>query len=419
MKTAGVLSIGTELTRGELTNTNASWLSAELTGIGLDVVSNLTVDDHPERIVRALDRLGAELEVLVVTGGLGPTTDDITAECVARVLGVGMERHEPTLESIRRRWAEFGRPMPESNVRQADVPAGAEVLPNSEGTAPGFAVTIGQARCFFMPGVPREMKAMFADRVVPGLLPRITRTTYQVHLRTFGLPESEVQDRLTDVEARYPGITLGYRAHFPEIEVKVFARAADATEAEALAARATEDVRAKLGHHVYGDRDDTFPGAVGRLLRNKGLTLAVAESCTGGMIGELVTSVPGSSEYLLLDAVCYANAAKEQVLGVPTDLLRAHGAVSAEVAQAMAEGALRISGADVAVSVTGIAGPGGGTEEKPVGTVWFAVATKGAERAVSLRKRLPGDRERVRTLASYIALELVARAARDGQPAAP
>lgn len=408
---AAVLSIGTELTRGELTNTNASWLSAALTALGFEVTEHVTVDDDRLRIVEAVRALGGRVGVVVCTGGLGPTTDDITAESVAEAAGVGVTRDQPTLEKIKRRWAEFGRPMPESNVRQADVPEGAAILENQNGTAPGFTLRIGGAHFFFMPGVPREMKAMFEGGVVPRIAGLVTRTTHQIHLRTFGLPESEVQDRLRDVEGAFPGVTLGYRASVPEIEVKVLARAATEAEAEELARAAAQAVRTKLGSHVYGDRDDTFALALGRLLRTKGLRIAVAESCTGGMIGAMLTSVPGSSDYLIFDAVCYANASKERLLGVHSDTLRAHGAVSGEVAEAMADGALRLSEADIAVSVTGIAGPGGGTDDKPVGTVWFAVAQKGAP-TMTKKKHFPGDRERVRKVASYVALELVARAAR-------
>lgn len=412
--TAAVLSIGTELTRGELTNTNARWLGEQLTAIGFEVVEHATVDDDKARIVAALRRLAGVARVIVSTGGLGPTTDDLTTVAVAEALGTRLVRDPAIVEDIKRKFATFGREMPPSNEKQADFPEGARILANPVGTAPGFSVELSGARCFFVPGVPHEMKRLFHDYVAPAVADLARRNTHQIHLRTFGLGESAVGEKLAGLEAAEPGVVIGYRASFPEIEVKVLARGATDGEAEALARRVADQVRERLGEAVYGERDDTFAAYVGRTLRERGLSLAVAESCTGGMIGAMVTSAPGSSEYLLLDAVTYSNASKQALLGVAEDTLRAHGAVSGECAIEMAEGALRLGAADIAVSVTGVAGPGGGTDEKPIGTVWFALARKGAPTFIRTRK-LVGDRERIRTLASYIALHLVARAA-SGRP---
>lgn len=409
--TAAILSIGTELTRGELVNSNAAWLGEQLTALGFDVVEHLTVADDLDRIVASMRRLASRVDVVVATGGLGPTTDDKTQEGAARALGVELVRDEAALEKIRRRWAAMGREMPTSNEKQADFPAGAEILPNPVGTAPGFSVTLDGTRFFFLPGVPKEMTHLFQESVVPTIAAMGERNTHQIHIRSFGMTESQVGDLLSGLEAEHEGVTLGYRAHFPEIEVKVLARAADAALAETTAREVADRVRERLGDAVYGDRDDTFAGAVGRILRSQRKTLAIAESCTGGLIGAMVTSVPGSSDYLLLDAVTYSNHSKSKVLGVTNECLRAHGAVSSECAAAMAEGALRVSEADIAVSVTGIAGPGGGTEAKPVGTVWFGIAQKDRPTFTKTR-RLPGDRERIRTLAAYVALKLVARAAK-------
>ncbi len=420
--TAAVLSIGTELTRGELVNSNAAWLAERLTALGFAVLEHATVDDHRGRVVDALHRLAGVAKVIVCTGGLGPTTDDLTTAAAAVAAGVELVRDEASLEAIRRRFAQFQREMPPSNEKQADFPAGAEILPNSDGTAPGFALSLAApggsaaegaavARFFFMPGVPGEMRRMFEERVVPQIADLAARDTHQVHIRTFGLTESQVGEKLAGLEEAEPQVTLGYRAHFPEIEVKVHARGASAGEAETTARRVAGLVQERLGDVVYGDRDDTFPMAVGRALRDAGLTLALAESCTGGMVGAMVTSVPGLSDYLLLDAVTYSNAAKVSVLGVELETLRAYGAVSVEVATQMADGALLLANADLCVSVTGIAGPGGATPDKPVGTVCFALARKD-QPTTTYERRLPGDRDRVRTLASYIALRLVMRAAR-------
>ena len=406
---AAVLSIGTELTRGELVNTNASWLGEELTKIGFEVTEHATVDDDLDRIVTLIRRFSETHRVIVATGGLGPTTDDLTTEAAAKAAGVGLFRDESVVEGIRQKFEAFGRVMPESNAKQGDFPEGAEVLPNAVGTAPGFSMALGGARFFFVPGVPREMKHIFFESIVPAIAASAERRTHQIHVRTFGMTESGVAQALRGLEAEHAGLTLGYRAHFPEIEVKVHVRADTAPEAEQRAEAIAAEVREILGDAVFGGQTDAFAEVVGKVLRDKGMTLAVAESCTGGQVGEMLTRFPGASDFLVLDAVVYANSAKEAVLGVSPEVLRAHGAVSSETAAAMAEGALRVAGSDIAVSITGVAGPGGGTEDKPVGTVWFGLAQRGRP-TVTRHRKLPWGRDRVQTVSAYIALELVRRA---------
>lgn len=407
--TAALISIGTELTRGELVNTNAAWLGEELTKLGFDVVEHVTVDDQLGRIVTLLHRFAETHGVVVVTGGLGPTSDDLTTEAAAKAAGVVLRRDESVVADIRQKFKLFGRVMPESNAKQGDFPEGAEVLPNPVGTAPGFAMTLGQARFFFVPGVPREMKHIFGESITPAIADLADPRTHQVHLRSFGMTESGVAEALRDLEKTHEGLTLGYRAHFPEIEIKVHVRADSAADAEQRSLSIADEVRARLGDVIFGGRDDSFAEVVATALRDAGKTLAVAESCTGGQVGEMLTRIPGASDYLLLDAVVYANSAKEAVLGVSANLLLEHGAVSSEVAAAMAEGALRVADADIAVSITGIAGPGGGTEDKPVGTVWFGLARKG-EPTLTKHRKLPWERDRVQTLAAYLALAMVGRA---------
>ncbi len=406
--TVAVLCIGTELTRGELVNTNSAWLASQLTDLGFEVVEDVVVDDQRERITAALRRLGEHHDVVVCTGGLGPTTDDLTSETVAALLGVTRLRDDASLDHIRRRVEKFGRTLTEANSRQADFPQGAEILPNPIGTAPGFSVTVGRATAFFMPGVPREMEKMFDEQVVPRIRERAPSTSYQIRLRTYGQPESAVGEKLGGVEEAFPGIIIGYRAHFPEIEVKVLAHAATQDEARALSEKATAEVRARLGEIVYGHGTDTFAGVVGRTLRQRGLNLAIAESCTGGLVGSMLTREPGASDFLIVDAVTYANSAKTGLLGIDEEILRAHGAVSAECAAAMAEGVKRVAGTDVALSLTGVAGPGGGSDEKPVGTVFIAVVGPGG--TTVKRRQFHGDRLQVQTAAAYAGLELVRRA---------
>jgi nicotinamide-nucleotide amidase len=401
-----VLSIGTELTRGELVNSNAAWLGAELTALGFEVSEHAVVDDDMGRVMSTLARLSSNARVVVATGGLGPTTDDLTTAAVARALGVGLVRDEGSLEHIRRRVERAGRALTPANAKQADFPEGAEILPNPVGTAPGFGVRMGECVLYFMPGVPTEMKKMFEEQVTKRIRALAPNDLFQVRLRTFGLPESVVGEKLAGVEDAFPGTIIGYRAHFPEIEVKVLARAATLAVAHELCDRATAEVRSRLGGYVYGDAEDTFAGVVGKALRSRGWTLAIAESCTGGLVGHMLTREPGASEFLLLDAVTYANSAKSRILGVDEEVIRWHGAVSPEVACAMAQGARRVSGADLALSLTGIAGPSGGSDAKPVGTVDIALAR--TDGSVEHKHVLfTGDRVRIQTMAAYAGLQMV------------
>jgi nicotinamide-nucleotide amidase len=412
--TCAVLSIGTELTRGELVNSNAAWLSAGLTDLGFEVVEHDVVDDDRGRIIQALERLASFAQVIVCTGGLGPTTDDLTTAAVAAALGVPVVRDEGSLDHIRRRFERLGRPMSDSNAKQADFPEGANVLANPIGTAPGFEVAFRGARAFFMPGVPHEMKRMFDEQVIPRIRDIAPNDSHQIRLRTFGVPESVVGEKLAGVEDDFPGVTIGYRAHFPEIEVKILARAPGPASrrpgapAPADPQARVREVRTRLGDIVYGEGEDTFAGVVGRTLRTRGWTLAIAESCTGGLVGHMITKEPGASDYLLLDAVTYANSAKQSVLGVDEDVLRGHGAVSPECACRMAEGARRVSGADVALAITGIAGPAGGSDAKPVGLVYLAIAT--ASGTEVKERQFKGDRLWIQTLAAYVGLQMLREA---------
>ncbi len=402
---AAVLCIGTELTRGELQNSNATWLAESLTTIGFDVLAVDCVDDDRGRIEQALTRLSLAHNVLVCTGGLGPTTDDITTECAARLAGAPLQRDAASLEAIRERLTRFGRQMAASNAKQADFPAGSRILPNPNGTAPGFELKLNRARAYFMPGVPFEMKAMFEAHVAPSLTPLLRERHFQVLLRTFGLPESEVNDRLIGIEAEL-GVTIGYRATMPEIEVKVLARAAVHETAQRQAELAAAAVRARLGEEVvFGEGKARFPDALCRLLEARGLTLGLAESCTGGLVAELITAHAGASAVFRGSAVTYANEAKIALLGVPAELVAQHGAVSAEVARAMAEGARRVFASDLALALTGIAGPDGGSPEKPVGLVHYAVA--GANGTRDVRAVFSGNREQVRRRAAFAGLALV------------
>jgi len=409
---AAILCIGTELTRGELQNTNATWLAEALTTIGFDVQEIDCVDDDRPRIEAALGRLSQAHEVVVCTGGLGPTTDDITTECAARLAGVELVRDEPSLELIRERLARFGRQMAVSNAKQADFPRGSRILPNPNGTAPGFELKLNRALAYFMPGVPFEMKAMFESFIEPAILPLLGDRHFQVLLRTYGLAESEVNDRLGGIEAEF-GVLIGYRATLPEIEVKVLARAASVELAKERAEAGARAVRERLGEEaIFGEGKTRFPEALCLLLQAKSQTLALAESCTGGLVSELLTAHSGSSAVFRGGAVTYSNESKIALLGVPAVLLARFGAVSAEVARAMAEGARAAFNSDLALALTGIAGPTGGSADKPVGLVHFAVAS--ASGVSDRRVVFSGNRDQVRRRAAFAGLALVRRVAQHG-----
>ncbi|MBN1610427.1 MAG: competence/damage-inducible protein A [Polyangiaceae bacterium] len=406
MKVA-ILCIGSELTRGELVDTNGPWLARALGDQGHDVDQIVCVPDQPAPIALALQHLAGRYQAIVATGGLGPTTDDLTRDVVARVVGVPLERNTEQLEAIRQRLAARGRGLTESNARQADVPRGARVLPNAHGTAPGFSVSIGASRAIFMPGVPREMRAMFAAHAGPALGPAPDAATAQVVLRTSGMPESAVCDALGGLEKAY-GVSIAYQVHVPDLDVKVLARADTRAEATARARAAADEARQRLGPHVvFGEGQDELAGVVGSLLVERGRSLALAESCTGGLVAELLTDHPGASRFFAGGVVSYANEAKRQLLGVPREALEQWGAVSEQVARAMAEGARRSFGVDLALALTGIAGPEGGSDEKPVGLVYIALA--GPQSVDCERHVLAGGRSDVRLRAAYAGLALVRR----------
>jgi nicotinamide-nucleotide amidase len=403
---ASVLSIGTELTRGEIDNTNATWLAERLTAIGLEVAGISTVADDAAAIIAELERLSQSSALVVSTGGLGPTTDDITSACVARWLGVERVRDAAVLAGLEQRLSRLGRALTASNAQQADFPAGARILDNAHGTAPGFGVSKGGCELFFMPGVPREMRPMFERHIEPVARALVSGAQHQVRLRCFGSPESVLNDKLAGLEEAH-GVTVGYRAHFPEVLVKLLARADSPSAAEERAALAARDAKLRLGTAVYAEGERAMPEVVGDLLRARGLTLCLAESCTGGLVSSLLTRHP-ASDILLGGVVSYANAVKIAQLGVSPDTLEAHGAVSPETAREMAEGARRRFGSDLALSLTGIAGPSGGSDAKPVGLVYYALATATGTRVehVNVSQR---PREMVQMYSAWCGLDLIRR----------
>jgi len=397
-----ILSLGTELTRGEVQNGNATWLAERLTQIGHQVTEIATVDDDDERIEAALRRLGESSEIVVCTGGLGPTTDDRTSACVARVLAVPLIVDRAAWAVLEAALRRRGRQLGPDNEKQAYVPRGAVILDNPVGSAPGFHVTVGRAASFFLPGVPAEMQAMFECEVAPRL-PRAHESWIVLHLRTAGMPESEIGQRLASIEQKYD-VTLGYRASSGGVAIKVLARAKaqDEPGARRRAEAAWAEVNELLAPAVYSTSSAPLEQVLGGLLQARGLSIGLAESCTGGGASELLTRIPGSSAYFKGAIVAYDNSVKVSVLGVPQALLGQVGAVSREVAEAMAEGARHVLAADVGVGITGLAGPDGGSETKPVGLVHWAVAYR--NRVDAFQARFSGPRTEVQKRAAMAAL---------------
>jgi nicotinamide-nucleotide amidase len=398
-----VLSIGTELTRGEIHNTNASWLSEQVTQLGVEVACGETIPDDVAVIVASLRRLGTDYDVILTTGGLGPTTDDLTAASVADCLGVPLVRDVASHEHIKALVERRGRALTASNAKQADFPAGANVLANSQGTAPGFQVRIGRADAYFMPGVPGEMKPMFTQHVLPQLAKIPSDCTSVLRLKTFGASESSINDSLAGIEQQH-SVVIGYRVQFPEIEVKVLACRDNRAEADAAVLNSALVVRERLGNLVYGEDVDSLPRVVAQRLRALGRSLSLAESCTGGLLSDLLTAEP-ASDYFLGAVVCYSNTVKQSLLGVSAETLATHGAVSEATVREMARGAQLGLGSDYALAISGIAGPTGATADKPLGRVHIALAMP--DQVLTEEFTFYGNRRQVQQRAAYTALNLL------------
>lgn len=385
MKTE-IISIGSELTSGQNLDTNAQWLSRRLSSVGFDVGFHTTVGDNRAENLAVFQTALERAEVILVTGGLGPTADDLTREVLADLAGVELVLDPNSLSHLQEMFRKRNRPMPERNRVQAYFPSGSTPIPNAMGTAPGIwmerprpvspAPRQATAIIVCLPGVPAEMFPMFNDWVLPRLLARGGGGKATVHhtLRCFGAGESHIEEKLGDMirRGRYPEV--GITASEGTISLRVTATAETPELARQQIEPDTAFIRAKLGDLIFGENDDELYTVVAQLLADRRLTLATAESCTGGLVGHLLTEVAGISSHYLGGVVSYSNEAKRDLLGVPADLLATHGAVSEQVAAAMAEGCRRRFGSDLALAITGIAGPGGGTPQKPVGLVHVALA---------------------------------------------
>ncbi len=397
---ATLLIVGDELLAGELADANGPFLAEQLAARGLGVVELRVLPDRLEVIAGAVRAALARSYLVILCGGLGPTSDDLTAEAVALALGRSMVFCEPAWERICEMFSSRGREVPASNRKQAMLPEGAQVLHNLWGTAPGFLVRVGAARLAALPGPPRENRPMFTQVLWPLLEEEIdegSRLQTRVY-RVFGLPESEVGERLGPLEESFPEVRVGYQARFPEILVKLRFQESQGSLAEAAAGELSQ----ALGPHLYGEGGASLPEVLGRAAEARGRRIVTAESCTGGLVAKLLTDIPGSTGWLDRGFVTYSNRSKEELLGVGAALLAEHGAVSEPVVRAMAEGALRRSEADLCLAITGVAGPGGGSAAKPVGTVWLAWGD--AERIHTRRVRFPFDRALNRRVSAWAAM---------------
>ena len=401
-----LLSIGNELLLGETTDTNASWIARRLAGEGIAVRRVTTVGDDVG-VIRDAMRDGLRRSGTVLcTGGLGPTPDDLTRHALAEVYGSRIVVDEGWMEVLRERYARRGIPLPPANRVQAERPEAAVLLHNERGTAPGLAMDGTPGLTVVLPGVPHEMRALLDAAVLPLLHRRFPGTTSIESrvLRTTGISEALVAENVADLVPELAPLVLAFLPQITGVDLRLTAPGAEAAR---QLDGGVERLRDRLGHHVYADGTDDLAVVVGRMLRERGMKLALAESCTGGLVARRMTDEAGASEYLLAGFVTYSNDAKQASLGVRPETLAMHGAVSELCAREMAEGARRITGADAGVAITGVAGPGGGSEDKPVGTVWLAVALPGG--TVARHVVFPGDRGAIRERSAQAALDLLRR----------
>lgn len=404
-----VITIGTELLLGLTVDTNGAEIARALADKGIRVMRRTSVADRPQEIRDAVQEALGRTGAVITTGGLGPTRDDVTKKVVADLYDAPLIFDESIWTSLLERFARLGRKPAESNRSQAEVPQGAIVLRNRWGTAPGLWLQGAPGLTIMLPGVPTEMRMLLEHEVVSRLATAANGTVIRsLQLRTSGIPESALAERLGQIEPEIAPLTLAYLPGLEGVDLRLSAWDIAAGEADRRLRQAADLIRSRAGQHVYGEGNSDLAGLVLQVARDQGVRLAVAESCTGGLVGTRLTEIPGSSDVFTGGVIAYDNTLKRELLGVPDSVLTEHGAVSEPVARAMAEGAAKRFAVRAAVAVTGIAGPGGGTEEKPVGTVWIACALDGVVR--SRRSVFPGSRHEVRARAAQASLLLLYRA---------
>jgi nicotinamide-nucleotide amidase len=405
---AEIVSVGTELLLGQIVNTDAQYLAQRLSEMGIDMYHQVTVGDNRQRVIECIKQAYGRSDIVITTGGLGPTQDDLTKEAVAEFFGLPLEADAESEVRLRAHFAGQGREMTPNNLRQIYFPQGCLILKNDYGTAPGCVVERDGKCVIVLPGPPNELQGMFRDVVLPYLRSRSEEIIVSRVLRVFGLGESTAEHLVRDLIEKQTNPTIAPYASFGEMSLRLTVKCRADADARALLDPLEAAVRERLGDHVYAVDEDSMEGAVvHRLLAAGNKKLATAESCTGGLVAAMLTNVPGASEVFHEGFVTYANEAKMRALGVSEETLASYGAVSEQTAREMAQGAREKARADYGLAVTGIAGPGGGSEEKPVGLVYVALATEHGTQVVELRLR--GTRERIRRMSALNALDMVRR----------
>ncbi|MBS7224217.1 MAG: competence/damage-inducible protein A [Clostridiaceae bacterium] len=404
---AELIAVGTEILLGDIVNTDAQVISQGLSELGINVYYQTVVGDNPQRLERAIREAKDRADIIITTGGLGPTLDDLTKETLASVFGKKMELHQPSLDRITEFFRKIGREMTPNNEKQAWLPEGCTVFVNEWGTAPGCGFEADGKHVLMLPGPPRECTPMWEHCAKPYLYPLAGGCIVSHSVRVFGLGESAMEDRLHDLMATMTNPTIAPYAKTSECFARVTAMADTEEEAEQLLTPVVDQVVEMLGADVYGVDVDSLEQVVGNGLREHGITLAVAESCTGGLLSKRITDLPGASDYYLGGVCSYSNDAKMKLLGVKKETLDEFGAVSAQTAEEMAAGAAKVLGADIGVGITGIAGPGGATEDKDVGLVYISVYFKGE--LITRKTNSSLGRDRVRNQAASTALDLIRR----------
>ncbi len=375
---AEILATGDEIRSGALVDSNSAYISQKIEEVGVEVSRHISVGDDLDILASTFKEISNRAQIAVVTGGLGPTSDDLSAQAAASAMGVELVLDEEALKSMEAFFIKRNLPMGVSNKKQAFLPVGSRIIHNPLGTAPGFYIKINKCSFFFLPGVPFEMKTMLKNTVllkINELLGDNRQTCIVKTISTFGITESAAGERLAGLTDLFPDIKLGFRSKFPVIQIKLYLYGKDEEKLNTKMKAVEPYVLEKFGKKVFSVNDTSLEAVVGELLRSKGLTLAIAESCTGGLVSHLITNQPGSSDYFLFSGVTYSNKSKINLLGVSEKTLEKYGAVHEETAKEMAQGARRIAGASHGIATTGIAGPGGGTEDKPVGTICIGMAT--------------------------------------------
>jgi len=407
---AEIVAIGSELLTPYRQDTNSLYLTEKLNQLGVEVVFKTIVGDTLERLTMAVSHAISRTDIVVITGGLGPTEDDLTREAVAKALGLALRRDPEIVAAIERRFASRGWKMAANNAKQGDVLAGSTVLPNANGTAPGQWITgkydDREKIIMLLPGPPHELKALFEEQCFERLRAKLPRQFIATReLRIAGMGESACDARVAPIYKQFPDVQTTILAGAGEIQLHLRTRAANQDAAIERVDRLAEKIEEELGDFVFSDNGDSMEQIVGYYLQMRSATLAVAESCTGGLVGERITSISGSSRYFVGGAIVYSDQLKTMLAGVPAELIEQHGAVSHEVAAALAEGIRKRCGTTLGLGITGVAGPNGGTAEKPVGLVFHALASDTGTEVVE--RKFPGDRKRIRWFASQQGLDMV------------